>query len=71
MGALSFASCTATHILTVPVRGGLPPSAAVRVSLISACCSLSSGLVSTISAYLLPSECVCSFKLKWVVGFRL
>uniref|UniRef100_A0A8C5B0Z7 Uncharacterized protein n=1 Tax=Gadus morhua TaxID=8049 RepID=A0A8C5B0Z7_GADMO len=52
---MSFTSITLTVICNVPDLGGLPPSTAVRVSVITACFSLSNDLCKTNSADRLPS----------------
>uniref|UniRef100_A0A3Q3B2K8 Uncharacterized protein n=1 Tax=Kryptolebias marmoratus TaxID=37003 RepID=A0A3Q3B2K8_KRYMA len=46
---------TLTTSSAVPVRGGWPPSTAVRTYLCAACCSRSSGFSRTSSANLFPS----------------
>uniref|UniRef100_A0A3B4D4P0 Uncharacterized protein n=1 Tax=Pygocentrus nattereri TaxID=42514 RepID=A0A3B4D4P0_PYGNA len=48
----------------VPDRGGVPPSTAVRINVISCCCSRSSSFSSTSSLYLPLSIFDRTFKAK-------
>uniref|UniRef100_A0A452U9N5 Uncharacterized protein n=2 Tax=Ursus TaxID=9639 RepID=A0A452U9N5_URSMA len=54
----------------VPVLGGVPPSSAVRVNLISACSSRSSALSST-SCGNMPSGLSCNVRRKWELGLTV
>uniref|UniRef100_A0A665UKT5 Uncharacterized protein n=1 Tax=Echeneis naucrates TaxID=173247 RepID=A0A665UKT5_ECHNA len=66
IGALSFASFTFTFTVSVPDLGGLPPSTAVRRSLITGCVSRSKAFCSTNSA-----DTPCSPPEKYSFGVNL
>uniref|UniRef100_A0A8C8Y1L1 Uncharacterized protein n=3 Tax=Felidae TaxID=9681 RepID=A0A8C8Y1L1_PANLE len=63
-------SKTSMRTRAVPDLGGVPPSSAVRVNLISACSSRSSALSST-SCGNMPSELSCNLRWKWEFGLTV
>uniref|UniRef100_A0A671EBD0 Uncharacterized protein n=1 Tax=Rhinolophus ferrumequinum TaxID=59479 RepID=A0A671EBD0_RHIFE len=61
-------SKTSMRTRAVPVRGGAPPSTAMRVNLSSGCSSLSRALSRTSSGYFLPSLPFRVRTWKWEFG---
>uniref|UniRef100_A0A5F9CL96 Uncharacterized protein n=1 Tax=Oryctolagus cuniculus TaxID=9986 RepID=A0A5F9CL96_RABIT len=61
-------SCTRT---AVPDLGGVPPSSAVRVNLISGSSSRSRALSSTSCGSTVPSGLPCSLRWKWILGLMV
>uniref|UniRef100_A0A671FI74 Uncharacterized protein n=1 Tax=Rhinolophus ferrumequinum TaxID=59479 RepID=A0A671FI74_RHIFE len=64
-------SKTSTRTRAVPDLGGVPPSSAVRVNLISGCFSRSSALSSTSCGNIMPSGLSCNLRWKWELGLTV
>nr|BAE02310.1 unnamed protein product [Macaca fascicularis] len=61
-------SITSIRTRAVPDLGGVPPSTAVRVNLISGCSSRSRALFSTSCGNIMPSRLSCKLRWKWKLG---